>query len=197
MQSPLRARAPRARRVRVPPFRDRGLRLPPAAELSAPVSIPCCYTKLCTQASGGVAALSQVHRSLLIFGQDDLMYALPPSNPFTGRFLLKDIKKRLRRAMSLCDRLVVSPRAAGLSLPRFHREDKSGHTPNYLARTTWGALRPMRTQTGKLAHRLIWCTAAPGRSAGAVGSRAGRFEGGGLGVDGHVSGAAAPVCAAR
>ena len=46
-------------------------------------------------------------RSFIVFGQDDLMTALPPKNPFS-KTVYKDMKQRIRKCLSLADRLIVT-----------------------------------------------------------------------------------------
>lgn len=62
-----------------------------------------------------IEALRQYRRFndvFLVFGQDDLMTALPATNPMRSR-VFKDMKKRLRVCLSLCDRLIVTTEALG------------------------------------------------------------------------------------
>ena len=156
VQSPLRALSAAARaETAVPPFRDRGLRLPLVAELArAGIDTLLLHNTVHDRHLEALQHYRKYTRSLLIFGQDDLMYALPPSNPF-HRTVFKDIKKRLRRAMSLCDRLVVSTEPLAQAYHGFAEDIVV--LPNFLARAAWGALRPMRTQEGKL--RIGWAGA--------------------------------------
>jgi GT2 family glycosyltransferase len=81
--------------------------------------------------------------AFIVFGQDDLMYALPAKNQFRKR-VYKDMKKRLRKALQSCDRLVVTtePLAQALS-------DMIGDVrivPNYLDGNIWCDLQPLRRQ---------------------------------------------------
>ncbi|MGA7800093.1 MAG: FkbM family methyltransferase [Gammaproteobacteria bacterium] len=62
-----------------------------------------------------IEALRQYRRgggAFVTFGQDDLMTALPAKNPLRST-IYKDIKKRLRECLSLCDRLIVTTEALG------------------------------------------------------------------------------------
>ncbi len=116
--------------------RDIGARLPTLAELSRDRTDVLLMHN--TVHDVHIAALKDFRRhgkSLLVFGQDDLMYALPPKNPF-HKTVFKDIKKRLRTCLSLCDRLVVTTDA----LANGYRDmiDDIRVVPNYLPRSLWG-----------------------------------------------------------
>ena len=69
-----------------------------------------------------------------IFGQDDLIYALPKTNPYY-QTNYKDIKVRVHKAISLCDRLIVATEP----LAEVYRNicDDIRIIPNYLERSRW------------------------------------------------------------
>jgi GT2 family glycosyltransferase len=69
-----------------------------------------------------------------IFGQDDLIYALPKTNPYY-QTNYKDIKARVQMAISLCDRLIVATEP----LAEAYRNicDDIWIMPNYLERSRW------------------------------------------------------------
>ena len=69
-----------------------------------------------------------------IFGQDDLIYALPKTNPYY-QTNYKDIKARVQKAISLCDRLIVATEP----LAEAYRDicDDIWIMPNYLERSRW------------------------------------------------------------
>jgi len=69
-----------------------------------------------------------------IFGQDDLIYALPKTNPYY-QTNYKDIKARVQKAISLSDRLIVATEA----LAEAYRNicDDIWIVPNYLERSRW------------------------------------------------------------
>ncbi len=92
--------------------------------------------------------------TFLVFGQDDLMFQLPPSNPFHDQ-VYKDIKKRLRQAIGLCDRLVVSTEP----LADAYRDMASDIVvrPNYLSADIWGRLESRRRRGAK--PRVGWAGA--------------------------------------
>jgi len=119
--------------------RDVGARLPTLAELARDRTDVLLLHN--TVHDVHIAALQDYRRhgkSLLVFGQDDLMHALPPKNPF-AKTVFKDIKKRLRTCLSLCDRLVVTTDA----LANGYRGmiDDIRVVPNYLPRALWGDVR--------------------------------------------------------
>ncbi len=69
-----------------------------------------------------------------IFGQDDLIYVLPKTNPYY-QTNYKDIKARVHKAISLCDRLIVATKP----LAEAYRNicDDIWIIPNYLERSRW------------------------------------------------------------
>jgi hypothetical protein len=94
------------------------------------------------------------NRAFLVFGQDDLMSQLPAKNPF-AHTVFKDMKKRLRAAASLCDRLVVTTAPLAEALRELH--DDIRIVPNYLERAVWGALAPVPRADGR--PRVGWAGA--------------------------------------
>ena len=86
---------------------------------------------------------------------DDRKEALPTSNPFHSR-MLKDIKKRIRRAAALCHRMVVSTEPLKDAYRRYH--DDVIVVPNYLEAERWLNLNPVRN-TGQR-FRVGWAGAA-------------------------------------
>lgn len=79
----------------------------------------------------------------LVFGQDDLMHALPPKNPFSAT-VFKDMKRRLKTCMALCDRLLVTTEPLAEAYRAMSSDVRV--VPNYLVRAVWGALQPRRRQ---------------------------------------------------
>ncbi|HEY9197942.1 MAG TPA: glycosyltransferase [Gammaproteobacteria bacterium] len=79
--------------------------------------------------------------AFMTFGLDDLASELPHKNPFR-KTVFKDIKKRIRTALSLCDRLVVTTEP----LRDVHRGmiDDIVVVPNYLESSRWLGLRSER-----------------------------------------------------
>ena len=96
----------------------------------------------------------RVNSAFIVFGQDDLMTALPPKNPF-AKTAYKDIKKRVRKCLSLADRLVVTtePLAHALS----GMVDDIRVVPNYLDESIWGDLQSRRRACAK--PRVGWAGA--------------------------------------
>lgn len=81
------------------------------------------------------------NRVSLVFGQDDLMFALPPKNPYS-KTVYKDVKKRIRRCIEMSDRVVVTTEPLAEALREFAAQIDV--VPNYLPRTVWGELRSQR-----------------------------------------------------
>jgi len=78
---------------------------------------------------------------LMVLGQDDLMFAIPPKSSYfkTG---YKDIKKRLRTCLSLVDRLVVTGEPLADELSGFISDIRI--VPNHLDARIWGELESRR-----------------------------------------------------
>lgn len=81
------------------------------------------------------------NRVSLVFGQDDLMFALPPKNPYS-KTVYKDVKRRIRRCIEMSDRVVVTTEPLAEALREF--AVKIEVVPNYLPRSVWGELRSRR-----------------------------------------------------
>lgn len=94
------------------------------------------------------------HRSLRVFGLDDLITHVPEQSPF-HKHAFRDAKARLRKALSMCDRAIVSTQplvelCQGLS-------DDVRLIPNYLEKARWGGLHTGRQQSKK--PRVGWAGA--------------------------------------
>jgi hypothetical protein len=96
----------------------------------------------------------RVNGAFIVFGQDDLMFALPPKNPFskTG---YKDAKKRLRRCLGIADRVVVTTEPLAEELRSM--ADDVQVMPNYLDEAIWGDLTSERGISEK--PRVGWAGA--------------------------------------
>ena len=101
-----------------------------------------------------IAQYKKLNDAFIVFGQDDLMSALPPSNPF-AKTIYKDVKKRIRKCLSMVDRLVVTtePLAQGLR----GMVDDIVVVPNYIDETVWGSLQSQRGVSAK--PRVGWAGA--------------------------------------
>jgi len=95
------------------------------------------------------------NHSFKIFGQDDLIYALPKLNPYR-KTNYKDIKQRVKLAISLCDRLLVTTEP----LRDAYRNISNDIViiPNYIEYSRWKNLSPQRLQGHK--PRVGWAGAA-------------------------------------
>jgi GT2 family glycosyltransferase len=94
------------------------------------------------------------NRAFVVFGQDDLMFALPPKNPFS-KTVYKDVRKRLRRCLSLADRLVVTTPVLGAALESMSNDVHV--VPNYLDDGLWQGLSAQRHVSRK--PRVGWAGA--------------------------------------
>ena len=96
----------------------------------------------------------RLNKAFIIFGQDDLMTALPPKNPFSAS-VYKDMKKRIRKCLSLADRLLVTTEPLADALQGM--ADDIRVVPNYLDSAVWGALSTQRGVSSK--PRVGWAGA--------------------------------------
>jgi hypothetical protein len=99
-------------------------------------------------------AYKRVNQTLIVFGQDDLMYAMPPKNPFS-KTIYKDVKKRVRRCLGVADRVIVTTQALAEELRGL--ADDVRVVPNYLDEAIWGGLQSQRGVSGK--PRVGWAGA--------------------------------------
>lgn len=96
----------------------------------------------------------KVNHAFVVFGEDDLITALPPKNPFS-KTVYKDIRRRLRQCCELADRLVVTTEPLAEALSRY--SDDVQVVPNGLDEAVWGGLHSARGQGEKL--RVGWAGA--------------------------------------
>ena len=99
-------------------------------------------------------AFKRVNQTFIVFGQDDLMYAMPPKNPFS-RTIYKDVKKRVRRCLGIADRVIVTTQPLADELSGM--ADDIRVVPNYLDQAIWGGLRSQRGVSDK--PRVGWAGA--------------------------------------
>lgn len=88
-----------------------------------------------------MAKYKKVNKAFLVFGQDDLMNALPAKNPF-AKSMYRDIKQRIRKSLALADRLVVTTEPLAEALRGM--ADEIQVLPNYLDGTVWRGLESQR-----------------------------------------------------
>lgn len=104
-----------------------------------------------------IAALQAYRRHnkvTVMFGQDDLMFALPPSNPYFNT-VYKDIKKRLRKCLDLADGVIVTTEPLADAMRAMTTDVRI--VPNRLPRSVWGGLRSLRRQGSR--PRVGWAGA--------------------------------------
>jgi GT2 family glycosyltransferase/glycosyltransferase involved in cell wall biosynthesis len=136
-------------------FYSRQVRVPTIAELErlAP-DVLLMHNTLHDSHLEAIATYKKHHSALVVFGEDDLMFALPRSNPYF-KTVYKDMKKRMRRALGLVDRVVVStgPLAEALA----GMADDVRVVPNYLRKNVWDGLHCQRRRGVK--PRVGWAGA--------------------------------------
>ncbi len=83
------------------------------------------------------------NRAFRVFDMEDLKTQVPEKNS-RRKLLFRDIKARTRRALSCCDRLIVTTDP----IAEVYRDiiDDIRVLPNYLPRSRWGTLRSLRRQ---------------------------------------------------
>ncbi len=148
------ATSARAETAILPKFRDR-VRVPSVAEMAREnpdvVLLHNCVHDVHLDA---ISRYRRFNDSFLVFGQDDLMYELPRSNPFHDQ-VYPDIKQRLHKAIGMCDRLVVSTEP----LAEAYRDMATEIVvrPNCLDWEIWGKLHSRRRRGPK--PRVGWAGA--------------------------------------
>ena len=108
------------------PYYERRVRVPSVAELAR--LAPEVFLLHNTVHDVHIEAMQRYRKfndAFLVFGQDDLMYALPPSNPFS-KTVFKDMKRRLRTCLSLTDRLIVSTEPLAAAYRRYYQRYPGG-----------------------------------------------------------------------
>jgi len=138
----------------VPAYSDR-IRMPTPVELARvrPDAV-LAHNAVHDEHLEALQAYRRFTDAFLVFGQDDLMLDLPRTNPFYTT-VFKDIKRRLRVAMSTCHRLVVTTEPLADAYRAY--ADDIVVVPNYLPRAIWGNLRSRRRRGCK--PRVGWAGA--------------------------------------
>lgn len=148
------ARQGRAQTGLIPKYKDR-VRVPNVAELQRAAPDAVLFHNAVHDAH--LAAIDNFRRFTdvpLIFGQDDLMVDLPDYNEFRNT-IYPDMKQRLRRAMSACDRLVVTTEPLADAYRKWANEVRV--VPNYLDGQIWRGLSSQRRRDQK--PRVGWAGA--------------------------------------
>lgn len=89
-----------------------------------------------------------------IFGQDDIVFSVPHKSAARSHFG-KDTKARVRRAVSLCHRVIATTEPIAEALRGMN--DDIRIVPNYLECSRWGDLQPPRNERRK--PRVGWAGA--------------------------------------
>ncbi len=131
------------------------LRVPSVCELErAQPDVLLLHNTLHDQHLQALSLYEQYNAVFRVFGEDDLIYALPPKNPYS-KTLYPDIKERIREALSHCHRLIVSTDPLVEAFADMIADIVV--VPNYLERARWGALRSRRRRGAK--PRVGWAGA--------------------------------------
>ncbi len=96
----------------------------------------------------------QYNSAYRVLGQDDLISALPPKNPYR-KTVYPDIEQRIQRALECCDRLLVSTEPLAQAFAGMIEDIVV--LPNYLERARWGRLRSARRRGAR--PRIGWAGA--------------------------------------
>ena len=89
-----------------------------------------------------------------VFGQDDIVFSVPQKSSVRKHFG-KDTKARIRKAVALCHRAIVTTEPIAEAMRGM--ADDIRVVPNYLERSRWGNLQPPRNERRKL--RVGWAGA--------------------------------------
>ena len=100
--------------------------------------------------------IRKYHDGLIIFEIDDLLHHIPFKNPAFQNLKGKNLKQRIKTAVSYCDRMVVSTEPLAEAYKGFCKDIRV--VPNYISRAIWGELRPDR-QNGER-PRIGWAGGA-------------------------------------
>ena len=137
------------------PFASRPVGLPsPAAIEAMQPDILLMHNTLHDQHIDALKGYKRHNAVRVMFGQDDLMFALPPSNPYF-KTVYKDVKKRLRKCLDLADGVIVTTQPLADVLRGMSHDVRV--VPNYLPRSLWGARHPVRRRGGR--PRVGWAGA--------------------------------------
>lgn len=98
-----------------------------------------------------IARHKKFSRALRVYELDDLLIKMPVKS-IHSTDMPKDINKRLRQAVALCDRFVVSTEPLKEAYKDYHPDIRV--VPNYLERARWGGLKPLRRQSAR--PRVGW-----------------------------------------
>ena len=137
------------------PFSKELVQLPSMAELErAQVDTLLMHNTMHDPYMDAMEAYKRVNRAFIVFGQDDLMYAMPPKNPFS-KTVYKDVKKRLRRCLKIANRVIVTTQVLADELSPM--ADDIRVLPNYLDASIWAELQSQRGMADK--PRVGWAGA--------------------------------------
>lgn len=98
-----------------------------------------------------IARHKKFSKALRVFELDDLLTGTPLKSVHRTH-MPKDIASSLRRALSLCDRFVVSTEPLKEAFRDYHADIRV--VPNFLERSVWGGFWPLRNQSAK--PRVGW-----------------------------------------
>jgi len=131
-----------ARGILLPKGGKRPARLPSLAELERRgVTSMLLHNTIHEYCIDALTSYRKHNKLFVVFGQDDLMFALPPKNPFS-KTVYRDMKSRVRKCLSLVDRLVVTTEPLAEAMRGMAEDIRV--VPNYLDERIWGGLQSRR-----------------------------------------------------
>ncbi|GBE11554.1 glycosyl transferases group 1 [bacterium BMS3Abin12] len=138
-------------------FAENGIaRLPTVAELERlEVDALLFHNAVHDYALDALRLYRRVNQAFVVLGEDDLMTTLPPKNPYSET-VYKDIRRRIRRACELADRVVVTTEPLAEALRRYSGDVRV--VPNGLPTEIWGSLPRARRRGGR--PRVGWAGAS-------------------------------------
>ena len=137
------------------PYAKSIVRLPTVTELARmEPDVVLMHNAIHDEYIDAMAAWARNGKVDIVFGQDDLMFALPPKNPFS-KTVYKDARRRIRRCLDIADRVVVSTEPLAEALADMAADIRV--VPNHLDESVWGELRSQPGQSGR--PRVGWAGA--------------------------------------
>ncbi len=96
------------------------------------------------------------HDGLIIYEIDDLLHHVPFKNPAFNNLKGTNLKKRIKEAVSYCDRMIVSTKPLAEAYAGFCKDIRI--VPNYISKSVWGDIKSSHRDGKK--PRVGWAGAA-------------------------------------
>ncbi len=113
--------------------------LVPNALLRHRVDTILFQTPTADQALDYMRTIKKYHKGLMIFEIDDLLHHVPFKNPAFNNLKGTNLKKRIKEAVSYCDRMIVSTKPLAEAYAGFCKDIRI--VPNYISKSVWGNIK--------------------------------------------------------